>query len=67
VRSHSASVKIGNLEIGATLPQDARVEAFPSEVTTRVTKLDSCRYVVIDDKVAVVDPNDDRIVAIIED
>lgn len=67
VGSHSASVKIGNLEIGATLPQDARVEAFPSEVTTRVTKLDSCRYVVIDDKVAVIDPNDDRIVAIIED
>lgn len=67
VRSHSASIKIGNLEIGTTLPQDSRVEVFPSEVTTRVTKLDSCRYVVIDDKVAVVDPNDDRIVAIIED
>jgi hypothetical protein len=67
VRTHSASVKIGNLEIGTTLPQDSRVEVFPSEVTTRVSKLDSCRYVVVDDKVAVVDPSDDRIVAIIED
>lgn len=67
VRTHSTSVKIGNLEIGTTLPQDSRVEVFPSEVTTRVSKLDSCRYVLVDDKVAVVDPNDDRIVAIIED
>ncbi|MDO9384307.1 MAG: DUF1236 domain-containing protein [Hyphomicrobiaceae bacterium] len=67
VRSSSATVKIGNLEIGAALPSDAKVEVFPSEVTTRVTKLDACRYVVIDDKVAVIDPNDDKIVAIIED
>jgi len=67
VHTRSASVKIGELEIGASLPQDARVETFPSEVTTRVSKLDSCRYVVVDDKVAVVDPNDDKIVAIIED
>jgi hypothetical protein len=67
VHTQSASVRIGDLEIGASLPQDAKVETFPSEVTTRVTKLDSCRYVVVDDKVAVVDPNDDKIVAIIED
>jgi hypothetical protein len=67
VHTRSTSVKIGDLEIGASLPQDAEVEAFPSEVTTRVTKLDSCRYVVVDDKIAVVDPNDDKIVAIIED
>jgi len=67
VHKQSASVKIGDLEIGASLPRDARVESFPSEVTTRVTKLDSCRYVVVDDKVAVIDPNDDKIVAIIED
>jgi hypothetical protein len=61
VHTQSASIKIGDLEIGASLPQDAKVETFPSEVTTRVSKLDSCRYV------AVVDPNDDKIVAIIED
>lgn len=67
VHTQSASVKIGNLEIGTALPQDAKVEVFPSEVTTRVTKLDTCRYVVVDDKVAVIDPNDDKIVAIIED
>lgn len=67
VRTSSATLKIGNLEIGAELPRDSKVETFPSEVTTRVTKLDSCRYVVIDDKVAVVDPTDDKIVAIIED
>ena len=67
VRSSSATLKIGNLEIGAELPRDAKVEVFPSEVTTRVSKLDLCRYVVIDDKVAVVDPSDDKIVAIIED
>lgn len=67
VHTQSASIKIGDLEIGASLPQDAKVETFPTEVTTRVTKLDSCRYVVVDDKVAVVDANDDKIVAIIED
>lgn len=67
VHTRSASVKIGGLEIGVSLPHDAKVEAFPAEVTTRVTKLDSCRYVVVDDKVAVVDPSEDKIVAIIED
>lgn len=67
VRKTSATIQIGNLEIGAELPQDAKVEVFPAEVTTRVTRLDQCRYIVIDDKVAVVDPTDDKIVAIIED
>jgi hypothetical protein len=62
-----ATIKIGDLEIGAALPSEARVEAFPSEVTTRVSKLDSCRYVVIDDRIAVVDPDSDKIVAFIED
>ena len=66
VRTQSSSVKVGNLEIGVELPSDTRVETFPSEVTTRVTKLDGCRYVFVDDKIAVVDPSNERIVAFIE-
>lgn len=67
VRKPEATVKIGDLEIGATLPGDVEVETFPAEVTTRVTKLGDCRYVVIDDRVAVIDPSNEKIVAIIED
>lgn len=67
VRKPEATLKIGDLEIGATLPGDVEVETFPAEVTTRVTKLGDCRYVVIDDRVAVVDPSNEKIVAFIED
>ena len=63
---HSHSIKIGELRVGATLPGDVELETFPGEVTTRVSKLDRCRYVVVEDRVAVVDPDDDRIVAILE-
>lgn len=66
VRTQSSSVRVGKLEIGVELPGDTHVEAFPSEVTTRVTKLDGCRYVFVDDKIAVVDPTNEKIVAIIE-
>jgi len=67
VRKPEATLKIGDLEIGATLPGDVEVETFPAEVTTRVTKLGDCRYVVIDDRVAVIDPSNEKIVAFIED
>lgn len=67
VRKPEAVLKIGELEIGATLPGDVEVETFPAEVTTRVTKLGDCRYVIIDDRVAVVDPSNEKIVAFIED
>ena len=63
---HSHSVKIGDLRIGLSLPGDVEVETFPSEVTSRVSRLDQCRYVVVDDRIAVVDPDGDKIVAIIE-
>jgi hypothetical protein len=65
--SADASIKIGDLTIGASLPGEARVKTFPSEVVTRVSRLDGCRYVVVEDRIAVIDPNGDKIVAIIED
>jgi hypothetical protein len=65
--STEASIKIGDLRVGATLPGEARVETFPSEVVTRVSNLENCRYMRVEDRIVVVDPKDEKIVAIIED
>lgn len=65
--STDVKIKVGDLKIGATLPGETRVETFPSEVVTRVSKLETCRYVVVEDRIAVIDPRDEKIIAIIED
>lgn len=64
--SSSAEIRIGDLRVGVDLPKDAQVKEFPSEVTSRVNNLGNCRYFVSEERVIIVDPDHDRVVAIVE-
>ena len=59
------SIDIGELKIGIGLPDRNMASEVPPEVASRVTTLQGCRYVVIKERVAIVD-SDDKVISIIE-
>jgi hypothetical protein len=62
----SVDVRI-RLALGAEIPRDVALYAFPDHVLARIPKLESYRYVVVDDEVAIVDPADYAVVLVIEE
>jgi hypothetical protein len=62
----SVDVRI-RLALGAEIPRDVALYTFPDHVLARIPKLESYRYVVVDDDVAIVDPADHAVVLVIEE
>jgi len=59
-------VDVRGLTVGWAVPRDIELLPFPDRVLDRVGELGACRYFVADDQVAVVDPEEDRIVLLID-
>jgi hypothetical protein len=59
-------VSIGGVSIGFSVPQDIELQAFPAPVVERDPQLEACRYFIVDDQIAIVDPDNDKVVLMIE-
>jgi hypothetical protein len=61
-----ANVRV-RLALGAEVPRDVELLAFPSEVISAIADLEGYRYVVAENDIVVVDPRDRAVVLVITD
>ena len=59
-------VEVSDLEVGWSVPQDIELEKFPNAVLSEAGELAACRYFIADDQLAIVDPDDDKVVLLID-
>ncbi len=59
-------VDVSDLEVGWSVPQDIELEKFPNAVLSEASELAACRYFIADDQLAIVDPDDDKVVLLID-
>ena len=65
-KGHSADVSV-RLALGAEIPRSVEVTTFPERVIERVPKLRAYRYVIAQDQVVIVDPDDRQVALLIDD
>lgn len=65
-KDRTANVNV-RLALGAEVPRDVELLAFPGEVTARIPEVGRYRYIVSNGDVIVVDPNDNGVVLVIND
>lgn len=65
-RGRSADIAV-RLALGAEVPRSVAVDTFPGPVLERIPQLRSYRYVVAQDQVVVVDPDDHQVELLIAD
>jgi hypothetical protein len=65
-RSHRANVHV-RLALGAEVPRDVELLAFPRGVVSQLPDLDAYRYIIAENDVVVVDPRDRGVVLVITD
>lgn len=61
----SDDVEVPDVAVGSTVPGDIELKTLPGPVLSKAGKLTSCRYFVADDRIAVVDPEEDTVVLLI--
>jgi hypothetical protein len=59
-------VDVSDLEIGWSVPSEIALERFPEQVLAEAEELSACRYFVADDQLAIVDPDEDKVVLLID-
>jgi hypothetical protein len=59
-------VDVSNLEVGWSVPADIELERFPEAVLSEADELSACRYFIADDQLAIVDPDEDKVVLLID-
>jgi hypothetical protein len=59
-------VSISGVSVGWSVPSDIELRPFPPRVVERTSGLGACRYFVTDDQIAIVDPDQDEVVLMIE-
>lgn len=64
--SRGREVDIADLSVGRKVPRDVELLSFPDTVITEASELGSCRYFDAGDQIAIVDPDEDKIVLIID-
>jgi hypothetical protein len=57
---------VPHLTVGWSVPRDIELAPFPDPVVSRVNELSSCRYFVSEDQIAIVSPEDEKVVAVID-
>jgi uncharacterized protein DUF1236 len=65
-KDRSADISV-RLALGAEIPRSVEVETFPVRILERVPQLRSYRYVVVQDQVAIIDPDDRQVALLIND
>jgi len=61
-----SEAKVSGVTIGWSVPNDIELLSFPEPVLERTSKLSGCRYFVVDDEIAIVDPQEDKVVLLVE-
>jgi uncharacterized protein DUF1236 len=64
--SREHRVDVPHLTVGWSVPRDIELQKFPEPVVSRVSELSSCRYFVAEDKIAVVSPDEEKVVLLID-
>ena len=59
-------IDVSNLEVGWSVPADIELERFPKAVLSEADELSACRYFIADDHLAIVDPDEDKVVFLID-
>ena len=59
-------VSVSGVSVGWAVPQDIEVRPLPPRVVERTSRLGACRYFIVDDQIAIVDPDQDKVVFMIE-
>ena len=59
-------VDVADLEVGWSVPREIQLERFPDSVLAEADELSSCRYFVADDQLAIVDPDEQKVVLLID-
>lgn len=59
-------VSVSGVTVGWSVPQDIELRSFPSTVVERNGRLSSCRYFVVNDQIAIVDPDQDKVVVLVD-
>lgn len=59
-------VSVSGVSVGWAVPQDIEVRPLPPRVVDRLSRLEACRYFIVDDQIAIVDPDQDKVVLMIE-
>ncbi len=57
---------VHGVTIGWSVPSDVELKTLPRSVVDRSGKLGGCRYFVVDDQIAIVDPGQDKVVLLID-
>jgi hypothetical protein len=65
-KSRTASVRV-RLALGAEVPRDVELLAFPDEIVERVPDMRRYRYIVTDGDIVVVDPDDHAVALVINE
>lgn len=61
----SRKVDVSHLTVGWSVPRDVELQRFPEQLVSQVRELSSCRYFMAEDQIAVVNPDEDKVVAVI--
>lgn len=59
-------VDVSDITIGWSVPGDIALKAFPEPVISRTGKLEACRYFLAEDQIAIVDPEEEAVVLLID-
>ena len=59
-------VEVTDLKVGWSVPGDVELHRFPDRVLAEADELSACRYFVGEDQLAIVDPDADKVVLVIE-
>ncbi len=58
--------EVANVTVGWSVPGDIKLRKFPEQIVSRNSELGACRYFVVDEEVAIVDPRDEKVVFLVE-
>ena len=59
-------VSVSGVSVGWAVPNDIQLRSLPPRVVERTSRLSGCRYFVVNDQIAIVDPDQDKVVLMIE-
>ena len=59
-------VTINGVELGWSVPSSIELRVFPDPVISRSAKLGGCRYFVVEDRIAIVDPEGHNVVLLLD-
>lgn len=60
------AVEVQDLDIGWSVPSNIELQRFPEPVLAEADELSGCRYFVAEDQLAIVDPDADKVVLLID-